>query len=420
MKQPAVVRDKPKSRIPWRGPAAGELANKIENPDCSATAAPPRHMQKNSLGHKLWLAVLVGLLVVLVGRRHEPGHGLTALIQFGADFAADQTPALADVPHHVREPHGFDAQFYAQIALDPLLLDPATAKAVDDPSYRGRRILMPWTAYLLGLGQPRFIIHVYPVIDLLVWLALLGCLLRWLAPIDAWKRGVITAILFSSGTLEALRLSLTDLPATLLMLVPCATLLPAGPASVWLALASLCRETSVLGVAAYFIGSKPTNTVWLRRIGWAGAALLPAALWMLSIHFRFGSAQVTGGNFATPLAGAWGALELAARRFAADFSPSALGAIAAIIGLHWQALHLWRHRQWQDPLWRLGVFFSLLLVLTGPKLWEVPLAACRAVLPMTIAFNLLLAREPHPRWALLIATNLYSVYGLYNFITYVS
>jgi hypothetical protein len=207
-------------------------------------------MQTTSPGHKIWVALMVALLAVLAGRRYEPGHGLTALIQFGADFSDRQTPALAAMPHHVHTPHGFDGQFYAQIALDPLLLDPATAHAVDDPSYRGRRILMPWTAWLIGLGQPAWIIQLYPVIDVVVWLVLFAWLLRLLAPVDAWKRGLITALLFSSGTLEALRLSLTDLPATFLLLVPCATLLPAGPATAWLALASLRRETSVLGVAA--------------------------------------------------------------------------------------------------------------------------------------------------------------------------
>jgi hypothetical protein len=141
---------------------------------------------------------------------------------------------------------------------------------------------------------------------------------------------------------------------------------------------------------------------------------------MLSIHLRFGSAEPTGGNFALPFVGAGGALVDALRWFTTELSPSALGAIAAIVGLHVQAFQLWRHRRWDDPLWRLGVFFSLLLILTGPKLWEVPLAACRAVLPMTFAFNLLLAREPRPRWWLLAAANAYSLYGVYNFATYVS
>ena len=32
--------------------------------------------------------------------------------------------------------------------------------------------------------------------------------------------------------------------------------------------------------------------------------------------------------------------------------------------------------------------------------------------------NLLLAREARPRWVLFVATNLYSLHGIYTFLTY--
>ena len=375
-------------------------------------------MEKKTAGHYFWLAGVIGLMAVLVALRYDSRHGLTALIQFGADAEATKVPALADIPHHVRELRGFDGQFYAQIALDPLLRDPATLAAIDDPAYRARRILMPWAAYLVGLGQPALIIQLYPLLDLVCWGFLLWWLLRILAPIGPWQRAIITGIVLSSGTLETVRLSLTDLPATLLMLVPCIAAISPVRGALWLGLANLCRETSVLGTFAYFAGpvrgpAKPSR----RALGLA-LALLPLAVWILYVNFRLGRPQAGGGNFSWPLFGAWGALELAVRRFTSELSPSALGAIAAIIGLHWQALHLWRQRRLDDPLWRLGALFAVLLVFLGPKVWELPLGACRSVLPMTIAFNLLLARETRPRWVLFVATNLYSLHGIYTFLTY--
>ena len=64
-------------------------------------------------------------------------------------------PTLAAVPH-ATVPPGFtyDGQFYAQLALDPLLRNPAIDRALDQPPYRARRILFSWTAWLAGFGRP--------------------------------------------------------------------------------------------------------------------------------------------------------------------------------------------------------------------------------------------------------------------------
>lgn len=377
-------------------------------------------MRKNSTGHYLWLVGVIGVFALMIALRCEPQKGLTALIQFGADFQPVQTPALAAVPHHVRAPTGFDGQFYAQIALDPLLLNPHTAKALDDPAYRARRILMPGFAFLAGFGEPKFIIQLYPLLNIACWLGLLFWLLKLLAPIDNFRRAIITSMLFSTGVLETVRLSLTDLLAAMLLLAPCVAAMPEIGVVLCLTLACLCRETSALGVLAFFARPNTSTLTLRKRVLWIFATLLPLALWLGYLHLRLGNTQFAGGNLSLPLFGAWSALKTNCLRFSSDLSPAAIGAIAAVIGLHWQAAHLWLHRQWDDPLWRLGALFSVLLVLLGPKVWEVPLAACRDVLPMTLAFNLLLCRHPQPRWFLLAATNAYSLYGVWKFFTYLS
>jgi len=91
--------------------------------------------------------MLVGSLLFSMRRYYHPGTGFTALIGFPA--GQDEAPAMADVPHYAYPGIGvYDGQFYAQRALDPLLRDPLTDRAMDLAPFRARRILFSWTAYL--------------------------------------------------------------------------------------------------------------------------------------------------------------------------------------------------------------------------------------------------------------------------------
>jgi len=371
-------------------------------------------------GHRLWVASMLAVFGVMIGLRYETGKGLSALIQFDTMFEARSNPVLRTIPHHVRSPTGFDGQFYAQVALDPLLRDPATKSALDVPAYRSRRILMPAMAYAAGLGQPRWIIFVYPFIDLGFWLLLLWLLLKYLRPANAFQRVCVTAVVFSAGLLDTVRLALPDLPATVLMLLPYFVAMSGGGTVIALACGCLCRETSVLGAAAYFGHRAPSDQSLAGRACQATIAVLPLAGWMVHVHSRFGSDTLTGGNLALPLTAAAQTLRTNALRFATELSPGALGAVAIIVGLHVQAAYLWLNRSWADPFWRLGVVFSVVLVVLGPKVWEAPLAACRDVLPMTIAFNILLLRRARPSWQLFAWGNACSLYGLFKVFTYTS
>jgi hypothetical protein len=77
-----------------------------------------------------------------------------------------------------------------------------------------------------------------------------------------------------------------------------------------------------------------------------------------------------------------------------------------------QAAVLAAYRNWSSPWWRLGAAYALLGLVRGPAVWEGhPGAAARVLLPMTIAFNVLL---PGSRlfWPLWILGNLALVHGL--------
>src|SRR5689334_21492255 len=93
-------------------------------------------------------------------RFYHPGYGFTALIGFPT-AGPTEPPALQAIPHYQSSLASYDGQFYAQRALDPLLRDASIDRGKDLAPFRARRILFSWTAYLLGLGRPAWILDAY-------------------------------------------------------------------------------------------------------------------------------------------------------------------------------------------------------------------------------------------------------------------
>ena len=122
------------------------------------------------------------VLLAAVSRFYDPANGFTELIGFGARFSARTVPAIAAVPRHITPGAGYDGQFYAQMATDPLLRDAATDRAMDLAPLRARRILFSWTAWVLGLGRPAWILQAYALQNVLAWLLLGWLLCRWFPP----------------------------------------------------------------------------------------------------------------------------------------------------------------------------------------------------------------------------------------------
>lgn len=362
-----------------------------------------------------WLTLLV--FTALVAAKFDRASGFTSLLHFGEPWATRRVPAAQALPIAVTPAStGYDGQFYAQIALSPALNDPALTSALDAPAYRARRILGPFLAHCAGFGRPWLVLNAFALLNVACWFGFAWLLWREIGDGSAIGAARWAACVLSLGVLDSVRQSLVDLPALLLLLVAVRPLRAAasGRSALALTLGNLTKETNLLASAALLSWPRPSR----RQLLTLTATALPLGLWAAYVAFRFPASPVTSGagNFTWPLVGAAAQFATSARElFAGNFDSRHLFGVLGIAGLVLQAAVLWRHRAPPNPWWRIGAAYSVLLLFLGPWVWTGYWAACRAVLPLTIAFNLLL---PAGRafWPLLILGNLTALHAVWRFL----
>ena len=356
---------------------------------------------------RLWRVVVVLMLVAaplkLLVDSYVPGYGFLSLVHFGERFSSTRLPEINELVPPPRSPDGYDGQFYAQLALHPSLRSEDIAKALDNPAYRARRIGLPALAMSLGFGRTAWVLNVYSVLNFVFWALLLGLLLRFIGLRRRRDALLFIALLWTSGTLISCARALTDLPAAVLGVA--ATLAP----GTWLiplfllSAGALVKETSVLSFAAApWLADGRGN---VRRVFLSAMLLLiPLLLWAAYVHVMMGSADSTGsGNFSWPAWGVFNKLDVAVRDL---FSvprgmPVQLAHYAfevlCPLSLCTQAVYLFIHPRVRVPAWRLGIGFAALLMVLGPSVWAEQNAYCRVLLPLTMAFNLLIHQNEQGR-----------------------
>ncbi len=361
-----------------------------------------------------WIAI--AFFAALVLAKFDPTTGFNSLIRFGETWSERRLPVLqgysiATAPDSA----GYDGQFYAQIAIDPALRDPALGTALDAPSYRARRILAPLIAFLAGLGQPGVILQLYALLNVGCWLGLAWLLYREIGHADLIAFARWTACLFSLGALDSVRQSLVDLPALLLLVCAVRASSSANPLPVsWLSLGHLTKETHFLASVALAAWPRPDA----RRVLGLAVSALPLGLWMIYVSAQLPSSpnQSGLGNFTWPLFGMFQQIGASVTElFSGNFDSRHVFGLLGISGLILQAGVLWCQRDTTNAWWRIGAAYSILFLFFGPWIWSGYWAAFRAVLPLTIAFNLLL---PATRtfWPFWIFGNLTILHAVWRFL----
>ncbi len=357
-------------------------------------------------------ALVIGFFVFGVAARWRPDSGFTPLLRFGRQFEAVRLPELAGLKIATVPGSGYDGQFYAQLAVNPDVTAPAVQRALDNPTYRARRILLPLVAHLLGAGRPGLTLQIYALLNVVAWGLLAWLLHRVTGGAGVAGAAIWAVCLLNLGTLDSVRESLTDLPA-LLLLATAVWLLERAPGRAWpaallLAAAGLVRETAVLAVTLF----TPARTGAPRGgRGWFGPAvltLLPAAAWMLWLA-RVSPAGNTAGsaNFGWPGAAFLRHFrECGAALLAGPFHWQFIFGPVAALGLAWQSGTVIRRALAGPSVWdRAALPFALLFWFLGNAEWGDRvgggyMAVARVCLPLTLVYCLRLRRDRWFWWGL--------------------
>jgi hypothetical protein len=365
-----------------------------------------------------YVATVVVFLASLV-QYYQRNTAFTTLISFGDQFEKMRLPAVADVPHfvHYQSP-GYDGQFYAQMAVEPLLRDRRLERALDSPSYRARRILFSWTAYVLGFGRPAWILKAYALQNIVAWLLLAWVLLRWLPPAAPRNAAAWIGCLFGVGLISSVRFALTEGPGLLLIALAVIAVERGRPwlASAVMALVGLGRETNFIA-GGLLIDRVPGTWRAATSLAMRGFLMVaPFAAWFLYVRSVYPPlAASDAANFAAPFSGylsKW-AFTVAQLEASGWWGSWARFNLAALASLTVQAAFLLARREWGSAWWRAGVPYCVLMPFLSYPIWEGdPGAIVRVVLPMSVDFNVLVVRSRW-FWPLFVAGNLTVLHGIH-------
>jgi hypothetical protein len=224
-------------------------------------------------------AVMWGVILAVIASLRFGGD-LRGFLFLGSAFR--HPAALASAPGYGTQ--GYDGQFYAALATDPLLLDGDTLQCIDAPRYRGIHVLVPLAAWLLGAGQPALAVRVYQGLCWLLALAAVYLAADWLREHgrSPWwallllpNAGLATSVMRTTPDAASLAFALAALWAYRRQ--------RRGLAIAALVAAALTRETMVLvaGAVAFFEYSAGRTRQAVRYVAVPAAALVGVMLWRL-------------------------------------------------------------------------------------------------------------------------------------------
>jgi len=355
----------------------------------------------------LFWAVLLG--VIALGRYGGDPRAFVCLGELRLHPAVlDDVPRTSD--------HGYDGQYYATLATDPLLLGPETEASLDAPRYRAGRIGLPLAAWLLAFGQPELALVLY---QLLCWagcLAAVFLVARWLEA-EGLPAAWAFLLTLSAGLATSMLRSTPDGAAVALILAALWWRRRGRPRAevAALAAAALVRETSLLAAAGLAF-------VELRQRNIRAAAIriaVPLAIFagwrlLLRLLIEDESRGRIAGNFGLPLAWLPGKLAQLAEMGLPAARMEVVGFLALIAG--WVVLVSvgLRFRRWSAAEASFAAFGLLGLVLATPVYVEV-YAHTRVLLALPFLALLLLRPDSGhgARWMTLALPILLALTGAF-------
>jgi hypothetical protein len=354
-------------------------------------------------------AVLLWVLVVssIAGFRYD--GDLRALLCIGEEIphptAFDTIPRVG--------PWGYDGQQYAALATDPFLRNRETVEALDNPSYRATRIMVPVLAWLLALGKPGAALVAYQLLCWGLGIAAVFLVARWLADEErspAWALLLVA----SAGLAAAIIRSTPDAAALFFMLA--ALLLHERRrhrfALLLVCAAVLARETSYLAAVAIAI-DEVRRRRYASAAGFIFAPLTLIFAWQLYLRSVLGTAFETGAsNFSVPFAWVAGKLPTV---FAGGhvWWMELLGLCAVAATVPALAVVASRPSRWGAPELTFLAFGTMGIVLSY-NVYTETWAFARALIALPFLGVLIAARQATPlrRWAVLPVTVFYLLAGL--------
>jgi len=343
-------------------------------------------------------------------------QGLTVHYSFGGNWTAlyctgsrfNSIPPELRAEHIYLFPHsrGYDGQVYHYLAHDPLFRHNYAAY-MDEPRYRGRRILVPGLAYLLACGHSGTVDAAYLAV---IWL-FTGLGAYWLSRF-AEIRGYPAWAGLGFALVPAALVSMDRLTVDVALAACCVGFAlyaaedAAIPLYVLLSLASLSRETGLLLTAAYCIYLAGERR-WRAMLIFT-TSVLPVAAWYLFLYFHTPPA---GSTFISliPFAGAFHRIvHPFPYPFGGIVKPIAITldllALAGILaGVAWAFWRAWQ-RAWNPVTVALYLFAALTLSLSNVDAWSEVYAFGRTLTPLVLlaALDGLNMRSLLPAWGMLL------------------
>jgi hypothetical protein len=275
----------------------------------------------------------------------------------------------------------------------------------------------PALVWRLPIDQSPPVRRLFLLGNLLAWLALAG-LLWHLVPGNDWRDWLARGgVLVSAGALSSIRFALTDL-ITLALLAASMLALERrrhGWATGLLGIAGIGRGAALFALPA--LGSAPWfSQLNLRR--WLPALAL-VALSTVVAGWHLGSSKQIHSYVAWPFNSL---LEEWLNGLASILQGQGLGmawiGFIALIGITVQAAFFFRRWREDDPWWRLGIAYVVLMCFLDDSMWRGAAGgATRLLLPLALAFNVL-ARRCRASAAWLLAGNLAVAAGISSLFFY--